>query len=115
MWDEDEILSLEEAACLFWPTGPLSVRSLRTAADDGDLAVVWIARKIFTTPGAIRDMTKCSPNKKPGADRAAASTEVIPAPEASPQPPALSESAQALLRKIAEERARMGPRRNRRY
>ena len=68
--DQDEIMTLEEVAAVFWPRGPLTVRSLRTAVRDGRLAVARIAGKIFTSPRAINEMTKCTPDK-PGAARAA--------------------------------------------
>lgn len=39
-WADDELLTLPEAAELFWPRGPLKTASLRTAARDGQLAIV---------------------------------------------------------------------------
>jgi hypothetical protein len=56
-WDDDELLTLAEAASLFWPRGPLTASSLRTAYRNGELAVVQIARKLFTTKDSIREMT----------------------------------------------------------
>jgi ATP-dependent Zn protease len=38
-WSDDELLSLPEAAALFWPDGPLTTASLHTAPRDGQLAV----------------------------------------------------------------------------
>ena len=48
-WGDDELLTLPEAAALFWPLGPLSVSSLRTAIKDGQLAYTEIAGKFLTT------------------------------------------------------------------
>jgi hypothetical protein len=109
-WDQDEILTLEEAAALFWPCGPLTVRSLRTAVRDGDLGVTWIAGKLFTSPRAINDMTKCSINKPQGRE----AVETTPAEQLqSPPEPSLTEAAQKLMCAINAERARLKPRLNR--
>lgn len=59
-WDDDELMSLAEAAALFWPAGPLTLASLRTAVRDGQLAVARIAGKFLTSKSAIRDMSACS-------------------------------------------------------
>ena len=56
MWRDDEVLSLPEAAHLFFPDGPLTEKSLRTAAIQKRLAIVRIVGKIFTTPDAMREM-----------------------------------------------------------
>jgi len=46
-WGREELLTLAEAAWLFWPDGgPITVRTLRTAVRDEALAVTWIAGKI---------------------------------------------------------------------
>jgi hypothetical protein len=42
-WSDTELMSLYEAAALFWPEGPLTVTSLRTAVRDGQLAIAEIA------------------------------------------------------------------------
>ena len=55
-WGEDELLTLAEAARLFWPGGPITVTTLRTAVRQGDLDVVVLAGKFFTTPAGIRAM-----------------------------------------------------------
>ena len=82
-WGEDELLTLEEATCLFWPDGPLTTTSLRTAQRDGQLAVARIAGKVLTTRGAVETMVKNSlsavalasrPKASPRATRAAGST-----------------------------------------
>ena len=64
---EDELKSLAEAAALFWPDGPLTVTSLRTAVRDGLLDVAEIAGKILTTRAAIRRMCECRPRSPPNA------------------------------------------------
>lgn len=68
-WGLDELLTYAEAAALHWPDGPLTARSLRTAADDGRLPVVVIARKKFTSRRAVQEMCRCAPtNRKPDLD-----------------------------------------------
>jgi hypothetical protein len=57
-WGEDELMSLTEAAHLFWPQGPIRPASLRTAQRDGQLAVARIAGKVLTTRGAVEAMIK---------------------------------------------------------
>jgi hypothetical protein len=56
-WSDIELMSLYEAAALFWPDGPLTVTSLRTAVRDGKLAVAEIAGKLLTTKTAIAEMS----------------------------------------------------------
>lgn len=60
-WGEDDLLSLPEAASLFWPEGPLSVSSLRVAVRDGVLPVTVVAGKILTTKRAVLSMSVCHP------------------------------------------------------
>ncbi len=69
-WGLTELMTLAEAAACHWPDGPLTARSLRTAADDGRLPVVMIARKVLTTRAAIQEMSRCAPRttRKPGHD-----------------------------------------------
>lgn len=55
-WNDDELLTLPEAAALYWPTGPITTNTLRTAGRDGTLAITKVAGKFFTTPMAIRRM-----------------------------------------------------------
>ena len=101
-WERTELLTLEEAASLFWPQGPITVRTLRTAMRDEVLAVTWIAGKVFTTPESIADMTRCRPNPK---GRSPAIAE--PDRGAQALPPPVSASAQALLKLLAEEKAKL--------
>jgi len=54
LWAEDELLTLPEAARLFWPDGPLTTTSLRTAARDGTLEIRTVAGRHMTTPSALR-------------------------------------------------------------
>ncbi len=58
-WTDDELLTLEEAASLYWPDGPLTTNSLRTAVRDGRLGIVRIAGKILTTKTSISLMSAC--------------------------------------------------------
>jgi hypothetical protein len=60
-WRDDELLTLAEAAALFWPDGPLTTTSLRTAVRDGQLEVAEIAGKLLTTKVAIARMCVCKP------------------------------------------------------
>lgn len=55
-WTDDDLLTLPEAAALFWPAGPITTNTLRTAGRDGTLAITKVAGKFFTTPLAIRRM-----------------------------------------------------------
>jgi hypothetical protein len=57
-WRDDELMTLGEAAALFWPAGPLSMASLRTAHRNGQLAVAVIARKFLTTKAAVEAMAR---------------------------------------------------------
>ncbi len=56
---DTELISFREAVEIFWPNGPLSVSSLRTAERDGLLAVAFIAGRLYTTKAALREMTRC--------------------------------------------------------
>lgn len=74
-----EMLSLDQAAAIFWPNGPLTVASLRTAVRDGILDVAEIAGKVLTNRAALARMCVCRPRRSPG-------TTPEPAPEAPPSP-----------------------------
>jgi hypothetical protein len=74
-WQDGELMTLDEAAALFWPLGPLTVTSLRTAVRDGVLDVAEIAGKLLTTKEAIRKMSICRPR------RGARPTETAGAPQ----------------------------------
>ena len=64
-WGPDELLTLPEAAALFWPCGPLSTRSLRTAVRDRQLATVTIAGKMLTTKRHLTRMSEPAANVSP--------------------------------------------------
>lgn len=68
-WSDDELLTLDEAAHLFWPNGPLTTTSLRTAVRDRQLDVARIAGKILTCKAALRRMSAC-PSHETGGDPA---------------------------------------------
>jgi hypothetical protein len=59
-WEDDELLTFQEAAALMWPNGPLTASSLRTAYRAGELEVVLIARKLLTTKRALAAMTEAA-------------------------------------------------------
>ncbi|MGU3362785.1 hypothetical protein ACLBWX_20880 [Methylobacterium sp. M6A4_1b] len=74
-WNDDELLTLPEAAALFWPDGPITTNTLRTAGRDGALAITKVAGKFFTTPTAIRRMGEDGvgeKSKQPEADEMSA-------------------------------------------
>src|ERR1700730_9125827 len=55
-WDEDEVMTLIEAVEVFFPDGPLTLSSLRTAVAAGTLEIAKVAGKNLTTPRAIRKL-----------------------------------------------------------
>jgi hypothetical protein len=59
-WGEDEVMTLVEAAAVFFPEGPLTLSSLRKAAAAGILEIAKVAGKDLTTPSAIRKLVKPS-------------------------------------------------------
>ena len=59
-WGDDEVMTLIEAAAVFFPHGPLTLSSLRTAAAAGTLEIAKVAGKDLTTPRAIRKLVKPS-------------------------------------------------------
>lgn len=62
-WSADELMTLMEAAALFWPMGPLTTTSLRTAVRDRQLDVAEIAGKILTNKESILKLCRCSERK----------------------------------------------------
>jgi hypothetical protein len=81
-WGDDELLSLTEAAQLMWPLGPLTARSLRTAAEAGQLPVTLVARKLLTTKAALRELSRCATRTVPAtnADSGANAARAGPCP-----------------------------------
>ena len=61
----DDLMTLREAASLMWPNGPLTARSLRTAAEAGQLPVTKVAGKLFTTLAALRELSRCEKRTVP--------------------------------------------------
>jgi hypothetical protein len=57
-WGEDELMTLDEAVALYWPMGPLTVASLRTAIRNNRLPVAEVARKFLVSPKGIRAMSQ---------------------------------------------------------
>lgn len=74
-WRGDEPIMLKEAVALFFPEGPLTISSFRSAIRRGELAFKKLAGKVFTTPDAVREMlrpdlrvpTKMAANERPPA------------------------------------------------
>jgi len=59
-WGDDEVLTLVEATALFFPEGPLTLSSLRSAVAAGTLEIARVAGKDLTTPRAIRKLVRPS-------------------------------------------------------
>ncbi len=57
-WDDDELVTLAEAVELFFPRGPLTIGGLRSAIGRHELPSVNICNRIYTTPGALRRLTR---------------------------------------------------------
>ena len=65
-WQEDELVTLVEAAQLFFPNGPLTASGLRSAIARHELSSVSINQRVYTTPAAIRSMIAlCSATAHP--------------------------------------------------
>ena len=94
-WDNEELMTLAEAAALHWPHGPLTARSLRTAADAGQLPVVIVARKLLTSRRALQEMSRCHAKTPP---------ETAPRPASpGPTPNGVSASAyERLMQKLGD-------------
>ena len=58
-WSDVELMTLPEAAALFWPNGPLTTTSLRTAVRNRQLEISEIAGKLLTCKAAIGRMSSC--------------------------------------------------------
>ena len=96
-WRPDELMTIPEAAALFFPDGPLSPRGLLTARRDAKLATTMVARKIMTTPGAIRAMGDLSLQQS--APEAVVSESVM-----SPESTRVAEAQRALLGRLTPPR-----------
>ncbi|WP_298885635.1 hypothetical protein [uncultured Bradyrhizobium sp.] len=83
-WSDDELLTLSEAAALFWPMGPLTCTSLRTAVRDGKLEVAEIAGKLLTSKTSIAKMSRCD-IRSGGVPTASEASRVVPVGAAAPQ------------------------------
>src|SRR5260370_39104191 len=59
-WGEDEVMTLVEAAAVFFPEGPLTLSSLRREAAAGTLEIAKVAGKDLTTPRSLRQLGKPS-------------------------------------------------------
>jgi hypothetical protein len=84
-------MTLTEAVAVFYPAGPLTLSSLRTAARAGDLAVRRVAGKDLTTPQAMRAMVKLCPAEK----RSRPGSITVPTTAAGPSSTEGTRSAQA--------------------
>jgi hypothetical protein len=77
-WADDELMTLPEAAALFWPEGPLTTTSLRTAVRDRMLEVAEIAGKVLTTKAGRRRFHRRPPTTGAGGRAPNAATRVGP-------------------------------------
>ncbi len=77
-WTQTELMTLCEAAHLFWPDGPLTTTSLRTAVRDRSLDVAEVAGKILTSKTAIERMSVCKPRQAQNTE--SLKSEIPPAP-----------------------------------
>lgn len=90
-WSGVELMTLEEAAKLFWPQGPLTTTSLRTAVRDGKLEIAEIAGKILTNKESIAKMSICAVR--------------APAPDTAPrEAPPVQAASPGMPRSVAEYR-----------
>lgn len=103
-WSDDELLTLPEAAALFWPDGPITTNTLRTAGRDATLAITKVAGKFFTTPMAIRRM---------GLDETGAAAKPKTEGSADASPQAMFQMRLAGAKRLGRERARPGRAANR--
>jgi hypothetical protein len=55
-------MTLPEAVAVFFPHGPFTVRKLRTAIKNGELAYTTVSGNIFTSRKAIADLLKLTTN-----------------------------------------------------
>gem|GEM_PF-3101878 len=92
-WGMDDLMTLAEIAALHWPHGPLTARSLRTAADAGQLPVVIVARKLLTSRRALQEMSRCQARTPPETARK-------PVPVSAPHKTSTEDAYQRLMREI---------------
>lgn len=112
-WGARDLITLREAVRIFWPNGPFTIRSLRTAVGQNALGTIKRNRRLFTTREAIEAWTRVPVVHAPAP---LAHPPPPPPPPAQPAPlaapaapaakPALSEAAQRTLQKLAEVTAR---------
>lgn len=91
LWSPTEMMSLAEAAALFFPEGLLTTASLRTAVRDQRLFVAEVAGKILTNRLAVERMCACGPRSGPKPS--------APPPEP-PQPASKTPSDRELIRRM---------------
>lgn len=65
-WKDDELITLIEAAALFFPAGPMSANGLRIAHRRGELAATSICGRLFTTPRDVKALTHTKTAAVPG-------------------------------------------------
>lgn len=60
-WADDELMTLGEAAALFWPDGFFTERQLRLAVKNGRIPISQVNGKFFVTRNALRSLSVCTP------------------------------------------------------
>jgi hypothetical protein len=73
-WAADELMTLAEAAALFWPDGPVTVPTLRTLVRKGQLRIAIVGRRHMTSRRAVEEMQVAEVRRHPAADRIPAAT-----------------------------------------
>lgn len=64
-WGEDELMSLNEAARLFWPGGFITERNLRHAVRAGRLPISRLSGKHLVTRRALSRLSECTAIRSP--------------------------------------------------
>lgn len=99
-WGADESMTLAEAVALFFPDGPLNIKSFRTAAKRGQLAIRRVCGRDFTTPDAVREMLR--PELRAPTTIAPSERALPPSRPTEAQSRASQERALAYIREIKE-------------
>lgn len=61
LWGQDELMNLDEAARLHWPSGFITSRMLRRAVADGRLSISVLSGRHLVTRRALAALSTCKP------------------------------------------------------
>ena len=64
-WADDALMTLEEAAALMWPQGPLTKNSLKRIWEKGGLEVTVLNRKLLVDKRALSAMAVAARRTRP--------------------------------------------------